>query len=794
MKNEELLQKLTLEEKASLLVGKDAWNTMNIDRLGIPSVAMADGPHGLRKVSEGNPLEELAEDAICYPSLVTIASSFDPDISKQMGSLIAKEFRSKDVQLILGPGVNIKRHPYCGRNFEYFSEDPVVTTKMARGYIQGAKENKTGVCLKHYALNSQESYRMISNSIVDERAKYEIYYKSFQELVQLDPEMVMCSYNKVEGTYASESIYLLQEVLRKEFGFHNVIVSDWTAVNNRTKALIASLDLEMPGAIYGVHTLIKDFKKGLIQPEVLDASVKRILELVEKFKDKEPVEVDLQRHHEAAVRLAEESFVLMKNKDHILPLHEDERVLVVGDMAHNIRIQGGGSSHINTYKTDTILEHLIRHDNVDYFQGYHTELDEIDSVLSKEVIDAASNYDKIVFVGGLPDRYESEGYDREHLSMPQNQEYLIQAIAKENNNIIVVLQLGSPIVMPFLHSIKGLLNCYLGGEGLGIAVDRVLFGYANPSGRLAETFPKSIMDVPSNPYFATGNNYVFYQESIYVGYRYYNTANKEVLFPFGYGLSYSHFEYSNIRTTKSKLKNQEESLTISVDITNNGPFDGKEVCMLFFEAKNPKTPRPKRELMDFQKVFIPNKETVTVTFKVKLEDFAYYHPKKHKFTTDDGVYSLQIMRNARDVFLETPVEVIIGKEYVKSDWNDLLSYQVKGGLTFKPDDFAILIQQEVKDQHQYHKHPFTINNSIEDIEHTFFGKIIKKQITKQLIERMKDQTEDFRLMVIKSIYQMPLRSVALNSGGEVSVHFMEGLIALVNHRFLKAIKNILSKD
>jgi len=794
MKIEQLLQELTIKEKIELLVGKDAWRTKNIDRLGIPSVFVADGPHGLRKVIDNESIAELTETAVCYPSLSTIASSFDPEVSKKMGQFIAKEFKSQGVNVILGPGVNIKRHPFCGRNFEYFSEDPVVTTKMAKGYIEGVKQENIGVCIKHYAMNSQETYRVSSNSVADDRAKYEIYYKAFRELVQLQPEMVMCSYNKVDGTYASENVHLLKEVLRDQFGFGGVIVSDWNAVSNRTSALIATLDLEMPGYIYGIHTLLQDYKRGKVSIEQIDESAARILKLAEQFKDQKIEPVNLETHHEVAASLAAESMVLLKNTDGVLPLHEDEKILLVGDMARHIRYQGGGSSHINSYKIDNILDHLIKHDKVDFYLGYLKDTDEIDSVLAKEVLEVASDYDKVVFVGGLTDEYESEGYDRDHLSMPKNQEYLIQALAKENTNIICVLQMGSPIVMPFIDHIKGLLNCYLGGEGLGIAVNKILFGEINPSGRLAESYPQSVADIPSHPYFAKGNNNVFYQESIYVGYRYYQTKNMKMLFPFGYGKSYSHFEYSNIRTNKKVLKNHDESLTIKIDITNNGPFDGKEVVMLFYEAKNPKTTRPKRELIDFEKHMIKNNETITVSFKIRMKDLAYYNINKGEFTTDDGVYHLQIMRNAKHMYLEIPIEVKSKAPYIESKLNELESYQVKGGLEFKDEDFAKLIGQEIKDQHVIHQRPFTINNNIEDIEHTYFGKILKKNLEAQLTEKLKDQTEDFKLMVMKSIYQMPLRFIALFSAGEVRVNFMKGFIALINRRYFKALKYLFRKD
>ncbi len=794
MDYDKILKDLKIEEKASLLVGKNAWETMNIKRMDIPSVIMADGPHGLRKVTDNGSIDELAEIAVCYPSLVTVASSFDPSVTEKMGECIGKEFQSKGVHIVLGPGVNIKRHPFCGRNFEYFSEDPKVTTEMAKGFVKGVKKNDVGVCVKHYALNQQESYRMTSNSVVDPRAKYEIYYKSFAELAKLDLEMVMCSYNKVDGVYASENINLLKEVLRDEFGFKGVIVSDWTAVNNRSDALIATLDLEMPGYIYGVHKLINDFKKGKVTLEMLDSSAKRILELAEKFRNQKAVKVDLEKHHQIAANLAAESMVLLKNEEHILPLSKGEKILIVGEMAQKVRYQGGGSSNINSYRVDSITEVLLKRENIDYLRGYDMEADDINLDLTAEVINAVKLYDKVVFVGGLPDRYESEGYDRDHLTIPRNQEHLINAISKENSNLIVLLEIGSPVVMPFLERAKAVLNCYLGGEAMGIAVDRILFGETNPSGRLAETFPDNELDIPSNDYFATGNNNVFYRESIYVGYRYYKTANKPVLFPFGYGLSYSHFEYSNIKANKTVLKSENEKLKLTIDITNKSSLDGKEVVLLFFEPKKPKTPRPRRELIAFDKVMIKSGETITVSFDVKLSNLSYYHPKKKAFVTDDGTYNLQIMKNANDILLEIPVEVITGKPYTESVWNKLDSYQIKGGLRFEEDDFERLVNMKAKGEYVIHKRPFDLNNNIEDIEHTFLGRILKKNIDKQLNKELVGQSESFKLMVLNSLYQMPLRFLPKFAKGKITMNFLEGIMELINKRFFKALKVIFRKD
>ncbi len=791
---DKLLSQLTIKEKCSLLVGKNAWETKNIDRLGIPSLFMADGPHGLRKVIEGQSLSEESIKAVCYPSMVTIASSFDPEISYKMGKAIAEEFKANDVNLILGPGINIKRHPFCGRNFEYYSEDPYVTSKMAEGFIKGAKSTGIGVCLKHYALNSQETYRMMSNSIVDERAKYEIYYKSFRKLLKLKPEMVMCSYNKVDGKYASENINLLKVVLRDEFGFNGVIVSDWTAVNDRTKALMASLDLEMPGYIYGVHTLIKDFNKGKVSIEMLDASVRRILEMVDKFKDQEKIEVDLEEHHRLSAELAEESMVLLRNQDNILPLKENEKILLLGEMADKVRYQGGGSSNINPYRIDTIKDCLLKRNNVDYLKGYLID-DSVDNKpYHEEAIESAAEYDKIIIVCGLPASYESEGYDREHLSIPRTQETLINRIAKVNPNVVLVTQVGSPIIFPFYRKTKAILNCYLGGEALGLAVDRVLYGDVNPSGRLAETFPKDASDIPSKDCFATGNNNVFYKESIYVGYRYYQTANIKVEYPFGYGKSYSHFEYHNLQLNKKTLKTLDDRIKLSVDVTNNSQYDGKEVVMLFFEPKNPKTPRPKRELIGFQKVLIKKGETETVTFHVKAKNLNYYHPEKKTFITDAGTYNLQICKNAREILVESPVDVDLGKEYIGSVWNSLDTYQIKNGLSFSKSDFEKLANIKYESESIKHRRPYDLNNCLADIQHTLLGKLFKNILVKTALKELKNADEVFLLMVEKGLLEQPLRTFPPFSGGMLKMNQVKAILAFINFRFIKGIYYLFRKD
>jgi beta-glucosidase len=755
---------------------------------------MADGPHGLRKVIDDESVHEKAEISVCYPSLVTLASSFDAKLAYKMGNSIAKEFKSKGVNQILGPGINIKRHPYCGRNFEYFSEDPLVTTKMAEGFIKGAKKEDIGVCLKHYALNSQETHRRTSNSLADERAKYEIYYKAFSELVKLEPEMVMSSYNKIDDEYSSDNFHHLKEVLRDEFGFKGVIVSDWAALDDRSKSLIATLDLEMPGCHYNVNKLVRDYKKGIIKIEDINSSVKRILELVEKFNDQKIVPADLDKHHSIASEIAEGGMVLLKNDDNLLPLKETDRVLLIGNMAKDVRFQGGGSSNINAYKIDTIYDTLMKHENVDYVQGYCKGCNNIDQELLEQIKNLAPNYDKVLIVAGLTNEFESEGFDREHLNIPSNQEFIINQVAKLNENIILALQLGSPITMPFIHNIKTVLNCYLGGEAIGTAFERIVFGKVNPSGRLAETFPLASHDIPSDNFFATGNYNTFYQESIYVGYRYFCSVSKDVLFPFGHGLSYSHFEYSGLSIDKDTVKTEKQNINLSINITNNGPFDGDEVVLLFFEAKNPKTPRPKRELIDFNKVFIKNGETQTVKFKINLDSFKYYNSQIKDFLTDDGVYSLQICKSAKEILMEKQINVSQDKEYQASIWNQLNSYNPLFGLTFEDNDFKKLIGRDISNFNISHQRPFTLNNTIGDIENTFIGKKFAKYAEKRALADTENTSDEFKMMVVKEIKAIPLRAIAQLSNDQVKMNQMKAVIALINRHFIKAIFYLLRKD
>ncbi|MBN2697157.1 MAG: glycoside hydrolase family 3 C-terminal domain-containing protein, partial [Bacilli bacterium] len=652
---DKIIDQMTLREKCEMLTGKDNWRITPIERLGVPEIMMADGPHGLRKeVKDQKGIYVRTEQAVCYPSAVTVASSFDPEIASMMGDAIATECRARDVHLLLGPGINIKRNPLCGRNFEYYSEDPLVSGTMAKAFINALQNKHIGACIKHYALNSQETYRMISSSITDERAKHEIYYKAFHDALEANPDMVMCSYNRVDDVFASENKELLDDTLRRKFGFKRVIVSDWGAVKNRSKALKATLDLEMPGYSGSADLLEQEFQAGNITTEEIDSSIRRLLELIASKAKNKPIKLDLEANHKIAYQIAAESMILLKNKDAILPLKPEESLAIIGEMAKTPRYQGGGSSHINPYRVDSILEVLPKECDFAFASGYSLDGDGYDVDLIQEAVKLAKEKSKVILFIGLTDLYESEGYDRIHLDLPSGHVKLLEEIAKVNPNIVTVLQLGSPITMPWIDKTKGLVNAYLYGEAGAKAVIDVLFGFVNPSGRLAETFACSLEEIPSTRRFAKGNNQVYYQESIYVGYRYFTSAKKQVLFSFGYGLSYTDFAYSELSLNSNVLEIPGK-IEVSVTVRNTGKYPGKEVVQLYVENPQNGIFRPLRELRAFKKIHLDPDESKTVIFVLTENDFAYYNTDIASFTSPSGEYRIEICQNAEDVILSVPI-------------------------------------------------------------------------------------------------------------------------------------------
>lgn len=655
----ELIQQMTLEEKAGMCSGLDFWHLKPVSRLGIPSVMVSDGPHGLRKQDESGDHLGINESirAVCFPPAVLSACSFDRDLLKQLGDVVGKEAQATDVSVVLGPAVNIKRSPLCGRNFEYYSEDPYLAGECASSFIEGVQAHHVGTSIKHFAANNQELNRMSCSSEVDERTLREIYLPAFETAVKkAQPYTVMCSYNKINGVYSSENPWLLTEVLRKEWGFEGYVMSDWGAVNNRVDGLKAGLELEMPssGGITD-QEIIAAVQNGTLDESVLDQAVERILNITFHWLDnRETCELTLENDHETARHIAEESIVLLKNED-ILPLQKDEKVVFIGEFAAKPRYQGGGSSHINSFRVDSALDAVKNVADVAYVKGFSASQDLYDESLAAEALDAARRADKVVIFAGLPDSFESEGYDRVHMRLPECQNRLIREITAVQPNTVVVLHNGSPVEMPWLSLTKGLVEAYLGGQAVGSALINILYGIVNPSGKLAETLPLKLSDNPSYLNFGE-KEFVNYNEGIFVGYRYYDAKEMEVAFPFGHGLSYTTFTYSNLSVSSSELTDQ-DCITVSADVTNTGTCAGKEVVQLYIGDRTGSCRRPEKELKGYEKIFLEPGETKTVKMVLDKRSFAWFHTKIHDWYAATGDYEILIGASSRDIRLKTVVHL-----------------------------------------------------------------------------------------------------------------------------------------
>ena len=579
----ELISQMTLEEKAGMCSGLDFWHLKGVERLGIPSVMVSDGPHGLRKQDEQADHLGINDSikAVCFPPAVLSACSFDRDLMHEFGDAIGKEAQANDLSVVLGPAVNIKRSPLCGRNFEYYSEDPYLAGETATAFINGVQEHHVGTSIKHFAANNQEFNRMSCSSDADERTLREIYFPAFETAVKkAQPYTVMCSYNRINGTYASENPWLLTEVLRDEWGFKGYVMSDWGAVNERVPGLKAGLELEMPssGGVYDKE-IIAAVKDGSLDEKILDQAVERILNIVFEYVDhREEQEFILEADHALARKIATESMVLLKN-DSILPLKETEKVAFIGEFAKKPRFQGGGSSHINSFRVSSVIDSISPDAAVRYAKGFSADDDIYNDALAKEALETAKSADKVVVFAGLPDSFESEGYDRSHMRLPECQNRLINEILNVQSEVIIVLHNGSPVEMPWLSKVKGVLEAYLGGQAVGEAVADILYGKACPCGKLAESMPYKLSDNPSHLSFGDGEN-VRYQEGIFVGYRYYDAKEMPVAFPFGYGLSYTTFAYDHLRMDKSDITDS-DTVKVSVDVTNTGDVEGKEIVQLY---------------------------------------------------------------------------------------------------------------------------------------------------------------------------------------------------------------------
>ncbi len=673
-KIEQIIEQLTLDEKVKLCSGKDFWQLESLEKFDIKSIMLTDGPNGLRRQESDADHIGLNSSvkATCFPAAVNLASTWNKEILNEVGQALGREAQSQNVSVLLGPGVNIKRSPLCGRNFEYYSEDPLLSSRLAKHYINGVQSQGVGTSLKHFAVNNHEHRRMTVNVELDERTLREIYLRAFEEAIkESQPATIMSAYNRVRGEYCSENTYLLQNILREEWGFEGLVVTDWGANNDRIAGLLAGLDLEMPSSgLLNDVKLIQALEKGEITEETLNATLKRLLKLMIagqaalKVQSKQAQNKIQEENHELASQTAGESFVLLRNENNALPLNKNSKIALIGEFAENPRYQGGGSSHVNPSRLLTLKEELSSKIELTYSQGFKTTEDSSDKILMQEAIDNAKKSDTVVLCLGLPDRYESEGYDRKHMCLPQNQIELLEALVKVHSKVVVLLANGSPIEMPWLEKTQAVVESYLAGQAGASALADLLVGDLNPSGKLAESFPFRLEDNPSYLHFPGKSEHVYYAEGLFVGYRYYLSKKMPVLFPFGHGLSYTQFSYEKLSLAQPKIS-CDESCTLSVTIKNTGSLKGKEIVQLYVEEKNPSVVRPVKELKGFEKIELEAGQEKQLDFVLSFRDFAYFDEEQKDWVVNQGDFLIHVGASSEDIRLSETVNIITSNKKKK---------------------------------------------------------------------------------------------------------------------------------
>lgn len=783
----DIIKKLTLDEKCALCSGVTNWNTTPISRLNVPTIVVSDGPHGLRREQENPDVANIMQEsrpATCFPPAVTLASSWDREIAAKVGSAIAEECIDQEVDVVLGPGVNIKRDPRCGRNFEYFSEDPYLAGEMGASYVNGVQKHNVGTSLKHFCANSQEYKRMTIDSVVDERTMREIYLPAFENTVKkAQPYTIMCSYNRINGEYAADNKYVLTDILRDEWGFAGIVLSDWGATNDRVKGILAGMDLEMPTSNGERDKLIKKaVEDGTLSEEDLDKVVERMLTFIFKCyenRKKHENSIDYNKNYEIACDAATSGAVLLKN-DGILPLKEGKKIAVIGNMAKEMRYQGGGSSRINPKKLTSFVDYL--HENkveFDYADGYGAYEERPDAAKIEEAKLAAKDKDTVLLFVGLTDVSESEAFDRVHLAIPESHNELVKAILEVNKNVVVVLACGSPMEMPWINDVRAVLNMYLCGEAGGKACYKLLFGKANPSGKLAETFPLSIKDNPASLYFGMGPRTVEYREGLYVGYRYYDKTGKDVLFPFGYGLSYTEFTYGDLRVSADNI-GADDGLTVTFSVTNTGKFDGAEVCQVYVRDVESSVYREDKALKGFEKVFLKVGETKDVTVRLDKRSFAFYDVERKDWVVETGEFEILVGASSRDVRLSAKV-FVNGVTDVTPTEEGTFYKDPKGYAEIPSKEFENLLGRELPCNEPYKKGEMCETNCIRDIDVCSFGKFFKWLVYKAApLAAPKNSPASMRRMLQEGAMDLPLRNMYAMTNGIVPRRTVEGLIVRLN--------------
>lgn len=791
MRYQELIGKMTLEEKASLLSGKDFWQTVDIKRLGIPSMTLSDGPHGIRRqAGESDHLGLNASvPATCFPTAATVANSWNPGLGEELGSYLGEEAVSQGVNVLLGPGLNIKRSPLCGRNFEYFSEDPYLAGKMAAGYVKGIQSQGVAACPKHFAANSQELRRMSNDSVLDERTFREIYTTGFEIAVKEGKsKSIMTSYNRINGVYANENEHLLQEILVDEWGFDGFVVSDWGGSNSHTDGVKAGSHLEMPTTGKdGMRELLSAVKEGTLSQELLDRRVDELLNVIfdtqKAVEGKAGKEFDIEAHHAMAEKAAEECVVLLKNEDHILPLRQGTKVAVIGDFADKPRYQGAGSSIVNSTKLDSPLDVWKTEEWVEfvgYEQGFIRN-GKMSEELERKAAELAKHADVVLLYLGLDELAETEGMDREHMKMAYNQIDLLAAVQKANSNIVVVMSAGAPVEMPWLNLVKGMVHGYLAGQAGAGAVANILTGKVCPSGRLSETYPVSYEDTPICHCWPGKEKTSEYREGLFVGYRYYETAGIPVLFPFGYGLSYTSFAYTDIRAAENE---------VHVTIQNTGSADGAEVVQIYISKPDSKIFRPVKELKGFRKVWLKAGESKTVTIPLDDKAFRYYNVITNKWEIEGGLYKIMAGPNVAEISLSTEVSIEGTEARYPYKKEELPSYYTGQVAEVGDEEFEDLLGGPIPDGRWDRSKGLDINDALCQMRYAKSG---LARLILRILEHLKNKSmakgePDLNILFI---YNIPFRGIAKMTGGMVSMDMARAMAEVVNGHFFKGMGHLI---
>ncbi|MYM63956.1 glycoside hydrolase family 3 C-terminal domain-containing protein [Pseudomaricurvus sp. HS19] len=793
-----LLEQMTREEKAAFCCGEGFWHLKSSERLGLPAIMVTDGPNGLRKqdTSSDNLGILDALPATCFPSAAGLACSWSPELLRSVGEAIGRECRKEQVSVILGPGVDTKRNPRGGRNFEYYSEDPLLTGQLASAWVAGVQSQGVGTCPKHFAANNHESNRMVVDAVVDERTLRELYLLAYEILVkEVQPWSIMCSYNKVNGSYLSDSQTLLTDILRDEWGFEGMVVSDWGATNDRIESLKAGMNLEMPSS-GTIHTerILAALADGSLSDAQLDQALAPVLELILKAKPalQQPAPAfTMEEHHRLAARAAEEACVLLQNRDDLLPLPQGASVAVIGALAKETRYQGAGSSKVTPTRVeqpwDECLALLGSSARLTYAAGYPLT-GEPTAGMFEEALDVARAAEKVVLFIGLTPEYESEGYDRPHLSLPTAQLALVEALAPVYHKLVVVLQNGAPVDLPFADKVPAILEAYLGGQAGASALAKVLFGLANPSGKLAETFPLRCADAPSDAWFPGEPRLSQYREGLWVGYRYFDTVGQPVRYPFGHGLSYTRFDYSALCINGELAVGQalhctmqgEERITVSFTITNLGDRTGAEVAQLYVGQAASGAPRPLKELKAFGKVLLRPGESQTVELTLDRRAFAWWSTERQAWLVESDDFTLFVGASVADIRLQQTITLQGDVARLPRDPR-LAPYFDPAGGDFNDAAFEVLLGRELP--RPIAATPFHFNSTIGEVKHTLLGGLLFKMMLKMTAKHVGKLSEAETRMLHAILEEMPLRNLATQSMGRFKLTALQKMIHIMNRNW-----------